>query len=347
MHRPDVLRLFTSPARRGRASASSPRSGVSRDVVSRRVAAGASSGCTAGVYAIAGTTLTFAGRRARRAARCRTGRLRQRTDRWAPPRTARHADRLGSRSPSTRAREVLVPAPHRVVADELDRRATRDVQVRSDGIRVATPLRTLFGLARRFNQHRFERAAEDVWHKGLVTPDEAGATTSPRSASRASTASSAWSTGWSGRRSVRAPAQSGLELDFVAMIERVGLPTPVRQLPLTLPSGEIDPPRPRVARRPARRRTRSLVVARRRSPPAGRPGPRSGVRRGRLARPPLRRGGHRAIAPPPLASCSPCTVAGPPTSAASALLTTTSSAAEPTKSCQKRGQARWSRATAA
>ena len=34
------------------------------------------------------------------------------------------------------------------------------------------------------------------------------------------------------------PAHSGLELDFVAMIERVGLPTPVRQLPLTLPSGE-------------------------------------------------------------------------------------------------------------
>ena len=47
----------------------------------------------------------------------------------------------------------------------------RDVADRADGIRVATPLRTLFDLARCFNQHRFERAAEDVWHKGLVTPE--------------------------------------------------------------------------------------------------------------------------------------------------------------------------------
>ena len=50
----------------------------------------------------------------------------------------------------------------------------RDIEMRTDGIRVATPLRMLFGLARRFSQHRFERAAEDVWHKGLVSPDQAG-----------------------------------------------------------------------------------------------------------------------------------------------------------------------------
>ena len=31
----------------------------------------------------------------------------------------------------------------------------------------------MFGLAEQFNQHRFERVAEDVWHKGLVTPDQA------------------------------------------------------------------------------------------------------------------------------------------------------------------------------
>jgi hypothetical protein len=47
------------------------------------------------------------------------------------------------------------------------------VERRADGLRLATPLRTLFGLAEQFNQHRFERAAEDVWHKGLVTPDQA------------------------------------------------------------------------------------------------------------------------------------------------------------------------------
>ena len=113
----------------------------------------------------------------------------------------------------------------------------RDVETRDDGIRVATPLRTLFGLARRFNQHRFERAAEDLWHKGLVTPTRRPST-SPRSAGPARAASAAWSTGWTKSALRQRPAQSGLELDLIAMIERVGLPTPVRQLPLTLPSGE-------------------------------------------------------------------------------------------------------------
>ena len=38
---------------------------------------------------------------------------------------------------------------------------------------VATPMRMLFGLADAFNQFRFERAAEDAWHRGLITPSEA------------------------------------------------------------------------------------------------------------------------------------------------------------------------------
>ena len=49
----------------------------------------------------------------------------------------------------------------------------RDVELRDDGLRVATPLRMLFRLARTFNDHRFERAAEDAWHRGLVTPQAA------------------------------------------------------------------------------------------------------------------------------------------------------------------------------
>ena len=49
----------------------------------------------------------------------------------------------------------------------------RDVKLRDDGLRVATPLRMLFRLARTFNDHRFERAAEDAWHRGLVTPQAA------------------------------------------------------------------------------------------------------------------------------------------------------------------------------
>jgi len=49
-----------------------------------------------------------------------------------------------------------------------------DVIQRPDGIRLARPLRTLFRLAAVSSQHRFERAAEDVWHLGLATPAEVG-----------------------------------------------------------------------------------------------------------------------------------------------------------------------------
>ena len=103
----------------------------------------------------------------------------------------------------------------------------------ADGIRVATPLRMLFGLAAQFNQHRFERAAEDVWHKGLVTPDDAGdylelIRRSGRTGVRRMDT-------WLEKTPAMArPAQSGLELDFVALIEQAGLPAPERQHPLVL-----------------------------------------------------------------------------------------------------------------
>lgn len=133
-------------------------------------------------------------------------------------------------------RQVTLPPPHRLVRTSwIDEE--RDVESRADGIRVATPLRMLFGLARRFNQPRFERAAEDVWHKGLVTPDQAADYLAEiRRSGRGGVARmELWLEHVSFRRR---PAQSGLELDFVEMIEQVGLPTPQRQHPLTLLSGE-------------------------------------------------------------------------------------------------------------
>ena len=54
-----------------------------------------------------------------------------------------------------------------------------DIVTRDDGLRLASPLRTLFTLAIDFNAYRFDRAAEDLWHLGLVTPDEAGSTSQP------------------------------------------------------------------------------------------------------------------------------------------------------------------------
>ncbi len=99
-------------------------------------------------------------------------------------------------------------------------------------------MRTLFGLAAEFNQFRFERAAEDAWHLGLFTPGEFaeylelhrcrgkdGVATIERWLERCN--------------AVSRPAQSGLELDAIEALDRIGLPRPERQYPLLLAGGEI------------------------------------------------------------------------------------------------------------
>ena len=110
--------------------------------------------------------------------------------------------------------------------------------VRSDGLRIASPLRTLFRLAAVFNDHRFQRAAEDAWHLQLVTPEAA--------ADYLAAVRRSGRTGvirfehWLERMSFQSkPSQSGLEQDVIDAIVRAGLPDPVRQLPLILPSGEL------------------------------------------------------------------------------------------------------------
>ncbi len=114
----------------------------------------------------------------------------------------------------------------------------RDVMVRPDGLRVATPLRALFRLAAVFNDHRFQRAAEDAWHRQLVTPEAA--------ADYLAAVRRSGRTGvtrfehWLERMSFQSkPSQSGLEQDVVDAILGAGLPEPVRQLPLILPSTEL------------------------------------------------------------------------------------------------------------
>ena len=114
----------------------------------------------------------------------------------------------------------------------------RDVMTRPDGLRVATPLRMLFRLARTFNDHRFERAAEDVWHLGLATPaDAADYLAAVRRQGK-------WGVSrfeqWLEKTAARGgPSQSGLELDMLDAVRRAGLPEPERQYPLTLRSGEL------------------------------------------------------------------------------------------------------------
>lgn len=114
----------------------------------------------------------------------------------------------------------------------------RDTVVRPDGLRVASPMRMMFGLAAQFNQYRFERAAEDAWHLGLVTPSNAADYLSlVRRSGRSGVARfERWLEAAIERPR---PSQSGLELDFVDYIRRAGLPEPERQHPLRLADGRL------------------------------------------------------------------------------------------------------------
>jgi hypothetical protein len=149
----------------------------------------------------------------------------------------------GLRSMPTSVVEVTVKRRHVVLPPNSRLRYThwldeeRDVIQREDGIRLASPLRMLFGLAGQFNQHRFERAAEDLWHKGLATPEQAWEYL--EEIRRSGRAGVKRMSDWLETASLRGrPAQSGLELDLLAVVERAGLPEPERQHPLRLPSGE-------------------------------------------------------------------------------------------------------------
>ena len=101
---------------------------------------------------------------------------------------------------------------------------------------VAEPHRMLYDLAARLGDHRFRRAAEDCWHLGLVTPQSAEQYL--RRHRRRGKDGTARMERWLDMALDQArPAQSGLELDLIEALRSVGLPEPVRQHPLVLPSG--------------------------------------------------------------------------------------------------------------
>jgi very-short-patch-repair endonuclease len=106
-----------------------------------------------------------------------------------------------------------------------------------DQLTLATPMRMLFGLAAAFNQFRFERAAEDAWHRGLLTPASA-ADYLARHRCRGKDGVATFERWLEHALEQRAPSQSVLERKLLAAIDRVGLPRPDRQHPLVLANGE-------------------------------------------------------------------------------------------------------------
>ncbi len=106
------------------------------------------------------------------------------------------------------------------------------------GIVIATPLRMLFGLAARFNQHRFDGAADDAWNSGLITPESVAAFLGEhrRSGKNGVLRIERWL-----ERALQqmSPSQSYLERDLIDAIDAIGLPVPRRQHPLRLRSGEL------------------------------------------------------------------------------------------------------------
>jgi len=210
--------------------------GVSKDALSRARRAGAVVDVLPRVVTLPGAQLTF-----RR--RCRALVLWAGGEAFVSGPSAGHL--LGLRGMPQDRIEITTKFQHRMRAaprwGKVVRTSwlveSRDVATTAIGLRIATPLRTLFGLAGQFNDYRFERAAEDVWHLGLVAPAEASSYLADIRRS--------------GRGGVRRferwlqhverqarPSQSGLERDLLAIIARAGLPQPERQFPLVLPSGE-------------------------------------------------------------------------------------------------------------
>ncbi len=115
---------------------------------------------------------------------------------------------------------------------------TADRQVLPDGLLIATPMRMLWGLAARFNQFRFERAAEDAWNLGLIDPPGA-AEYLEQHRCRGKDGVIRLET-WLDRTLGRSRAtQSNLERHLIEALEAAGMPEPERQYPLTLGNGEV------------------------------------------------------------------------------------------------------------
>lgn len=113
-----------------------------------------------------------------------------------------------------------------------------DRTMTDDGLVIASPMRMLWGLAALFNQHRFDRAAEDAWNLGIIDPP-AAAQYLDRHRCRGKDGVRRLEHWLEGALERDRPTQSNLERRLIEALAEVGLPEPCRQYPLTLANGDV------------------------------------------------------------------------------------------------------------
>lgn len=208
--------------------------GLSRRTIGRAIEDRALTRETTSVVRLAGYELTFE-------ARAMTGFLLCGPDSFLSGATAAafHGMRYMSkrRTYVTALNRSQVSSPEWLVISRTTWKFSSDVVTHPSGLRLSSPLRTLHKLAGILTPERFERAAEDAWHLGLVTPADAAAYLEQmrRQGRTGVSGLEEWLQKTSGRKR---PSQSGLEMDALEAIRRVGLPEPERQHQVLLRNGE-------------------------------------------------------------------------------------------------------------
>ena len=108
----------------------------------------------------------------------------------------------------------------------------------ADGRVVARPLRALFRCGATCPIVRFEKIAEQLWHRRLITPKEGAVYLDEvrRSGRGGVSRFEIWL-----EKAIERPrpSQSALEVELAVAVVKAGLPDPLRQHPLTLLDGEV------------------------------------------------------------------------------------------------------------
>jgi very-short-patch-repair endonuclease len=207
------------------------RSGLSDGQISRLVRGGALERLLPGVYACSGSAPTEL---RQLAALCS----------WSPCVVVSHetAGRLWMlRALARGGIEVSVPHSRRFAANgAIVHRSTDlqpiDIVERDDGIRLTSPIRTVFDLASVLNDKALESVLEQCLHERLISVGSLSSAMS-RLAGGGRKGTARFRRVVEARSLWQVAAESGLEVRFIQALRDARLPEPVRQYPMVWPDG--------------------------------------------------------------------------------------------------------------